>query len=461
MVIFAFVLGLAFFQAEEQAPPAPVAVTDPVRARLDAGLGTLAGTGEYQTPALQTAVLEDGAVKYAGAFGAVTPDTRFPIASVTKLFTAVAIMQLVQAHRVELNAPIATYLPNAPYAQMITVRQLLQHTSGLWNYGDEVIANGLVKKTVTPQAILAYAGHHDLTEAPGRGYMYSNTGYVVLGLILEHVTGMTLAAYDRRYIFAPAGLTQTTVGPPPAGTLVAAGHMRPAGPIVSLPNYSWFYADGDIFSTATDLARFDAALMNGTLVSPATFALMQSDSVPTDGKFRQGLGLMVFDQGGLRFVGHHGGVPGFEADDEMVPAAGIAMTVISSAFNFVTGRAYNVLVPTLFPTFVPPGAVANDDRREDPAITARFKAAVEGLLAGTVDVDQYAPAARSVLTPAMIAQVAEQLKPLGSIAAVTYDGHNESGYRYRVAFSSGTTLAWRFALTRDGKIDSLLVDPQQ
>jgi hypothetical protein len=83
------------------------------------------------------------------------------------------------------------------------------------------------------------------------------------------------------------------------------------------------------------------------------------------------------------------------------------------------------------------------------------------LLAGAVDVDQYAPAARSLLTPAMIAQVADQLKPLGSIAAIAYDGHNESGYRYRVAFSSGTALAWRFALARDGKIDSLLIDPQQ
>jgi CubicO group peptidase (beta-lactamase class C family) len=280
-------------------------------------------------------------------------------------------------------------------------------------------------------------------------------------LIVEHVTGMSLAAYEQKAIFAPAGLTETTVGPPPTGTLVAAGHMRASGPPASLPTYSWFYACGDIFSTAGDLARFDAALMNGTLVSPATLALMQSDSVETDGHFRQGLGLMIVDLGGLRFVGHHGGVPGFETENELVPASGVAMIVLGSSSDFQTSRAYNAILPAVFPTFVPPGAFVNDGRKEDPVITARFKDAVNGLISGTVDLDQYGQAARDALTPAAIAQTSSQLKALGAVAAVVYEGHSGTTYRYRVTFTSGNTLRWLLTLGEHGRIDGLIVDPQQ
>jgi D-alanyl-D-alanine carboxypeptidase len=457
---FALALALAFAQAET-APPAPEILTPAAREFMEANFGALAGTGAGQAPALQLAVFEGGRSTFAGAYGAVTPDTRFPIASITKMFTAVAIMQLVEQHRVELNAPVSTYLPSAPHADAITVRQLLQHTSGLWNYLDSALASGLDKKPVTPQGILAYAASHRLIQFPGVRYAYSNTGYVVLGLIVEHVTGMSLAAYEQRAIFTPAGLTATTFGPPPPGPLVAAGHMTASGPISGIRNYSWLYADGDIFSTASDLAKFDVALMNGRLVSAATFALMQSDSVATDEHFRQGLGLMMVDQGGLHFVGHHGGVPGFESDNEMVPSSGVAMTVLASAFNFNTGRVYQVILTAMFPTFRAPDAVANDGRKEDPAITTRFKDALNGLLTGAPDLDQYDQTARDALTPAAIAQVASQLKPLGTIANVLYVSHNSAGYRYRVVFSSGSALIWLLTLGDQGKITRLIVDPQQ
>jgi len=460
MLSFALALALVV-AAPEPPPPAPAILTPAAREFMDVNLGRLAGTGTGQAPAVQTAVLEDGRVTYSGNFGAVTADTRFPIASITKMFTAVAVMQLVEQHRIDLNAFVATYLPNAPKSHAVTVRQLLQHTSGLWNYGDAVVANGLVKKPVTPQGILAYVLPHRLTQLPGARYAYSNTDFVVLGLIVEHVTGMTLAAYEQKAIFTPAGLLQTTVGPPPPGVLVAAGHMRASGPPASLSNYSWFYAAGDIFSTARDLARFDDALMHGKLVSPETFALMQSESIETDGHFRQGLGLMIVDQGGLRFVGHHGGVPGFETEDEMVPAAGVAMIVLGSSFDFLTERAYSVMLPSVFPTFVPPGAFVDDGRKEDPVITGRFKDALTGLLTGSVDLDQYGQTARAALTPETIAQTASQLKPLGSIATVLYVGHSGSVYRYQVTFSSGTTLTWRLTLGDRGKIDALIVESQQ
>jgi len=461
MLSLALALALAFAPPDGPPTPEPAILTPAAREFLEANLGALAGTSSGQAPAVQTAVFENGRSTFSGAYGAVTPDTRFPIASITKMFTAVAIMQLVEQHRVDLNAPVATYLPSAPKSHAVTVRQLLQHTSGVWDYLPSALAGGLDKKPVTPQGILAYVLPHRLIQTPGIRYAYSNTGYVILGLIVEHVTGMSLAAYEQRAIFTPAGLTETTIGPPPPGALVAAGHMTGSGAVAGIQNYSWLYANGDIFSTASDLARFDAALMNGTLVSPATFALMQSESVETDEHFRQGLGLMMTDAGGLHFVGYHGGVAGFESENELVPSGGVAMTVLASSFNFNTARVDDILLAAIFPTFVSPDAVANDGRKEDPAITGRFKDALNGIIAGTPDLDQYDTSAHDALTPAVIAQVSAQLKPLGAVARVDYVSHNNAGYRYRVTFSSGSVLIWLFTLGTHGKIAGLVVDPQQ
>lgn len=436
----AFLLSVLLFAAAPMTAVAP---------RLDRSLGALAGTGTMQSPALEVAVVRDGKLAYDRGFGAATVQTRFPIASVTKLLTAVAVMQLVEQHRIDLDAKVATYLPSAPYASQITVRQLLNHTSGLWNYGDAAFNSGWVSKPTTPAKILSIVAAHPLDFAPGTKWAYSNSGYVVLGLLVERVSGQTLAAYEQQHIFAVAGMHDTTFGSAPVGTM-AVGHMTPNGPPSPPYDPSWVFACGDAVSTAADLARFDIALMDGKLLSPATFARMQRHPIPTTIGGSQGLGVMMNAALGMNFVGHHGGIPGFAAEDEMAPKKGLAIVVLSDSFDFITGRANRIVLQTLFPQ---PAAVAS---AQDLRVEAQFRSVLESLLAGKIDPSLYTPQAAAALTPALLAATAQQLKPLGTVQTTTFQNEREiaggTAYYFNVRFSGGQTMLWEFVLTPNGKI---------
>lgn len=211
------------------------------------------------------------------------------------------------------------------------------------------------------------------------------------------------------------------------------------------------FADGNIVSTAADLARFDIALLGGRLISPQTFALMRASPINTESAMSlQGLGIQMQSWRGLNLVGHHGGVPGFETQNELIPSADLAVVVLSDAFDFETPLANRVVLTALFPKLDTPAA------GEDVAVTERFRAALTSLLRGEIDRSRYTAKVNADLTPALLAQTAEQMKPLGTVAKVTYLGkHAISGgtaYSYDVTFSGGQTMTWQFLLTPDGKV---------
>ena len=463
--VFAFMPALALAAA----PLSAVEITAAVAAHIDAGLQAAAGSTKGLTPAISVAVVEDGRVAYARAFGIAdvsaktpaTPQTRFRIASVTKMVTAVAVMQLVETRRVRLDEKVAAYIPNVPHAREITVRQLLSHTSGLWNYGDEAITSGRVAIPTSPYAILASVSQRPLEAKPGTTFGYSNTGYVMLGLVVEAVTRRTLAQYEREHIFVPARMSSTTVGDPPAGTPVARGYTDATGDVPAPYSPSWFYADGDVVSTATDVARFDIALMNGRLVKPATFAEMQSASVAAPGMgqgVRYGLGLTLIPSAGVTLVGHHGGVPGFAAENEMLPAQRYAIVVLSNASDFLTFRANNVVVQNTLPSLYAEllKATPAPAGPEDPAVTAKLRILLGDLRRGTVEPETLSEAMKAALTPQALSAIRAQFEPLGVLQSLTFRG-KESGqgitsYHYSAAFGGGQTVPLTIALDKDGKI---------
>src|SRR5579884_3222925 len=474
-VAVAFGAGAAGAASAEAAPAAGgfVALTGDAVPRLDAALHAVAA----RTPALSDAVVEDDRLAYAHAFGyadlagrrTATPETRFRIASVTKMLTAVAIMQLVESGRVALDDRLARFLPGVPHAGEVTIRELLQHTSGYWNYGDEAFNTNAVAKPTTPQAMLAAAAAHPLTSPPGTRFAYSNTGYVALGLVVEAVTHEPLARYETTHVLAPAGMTETTFAGAPRGYAGADG--TPA----STYSPTWLYADGDAVSTAPDVARFDVALMSGKLVRPATFEQMQQSTVDASAVapgVRWGLGVTVYRTGGVTFVGHHGGAPGFEAEDEMIPADRFAVVVLSNAYNFPTAAANNAVLRIVAPSVVArataeaaaaapspsPGAPASPAAAasEDPAVTQQLRAFYAGLLRGEVDRPKLTDQMNAALTPDVLAAMKAQLAGIGTIATLTFSGRADANgyrvYRYRATFSGGQTLPISFSLDQAGKI---------
>ena len=451
-VLLLAALTMATSPASARSPSALSAASSVVQTQIGTKLTTLVGNQPMQTPALQVAIAQNGRVSYDRAFGTASLETRFPIGSITKMFVAVAIMQLVEANRVDLDAEIQRYLPGAPHGDEITVRELLQHTSGLWNYGDYAFQSGLTATPTTPAAILAMAAGHPLTSPPGAKWAYSNTGYVVLGLIVEKVSGMPLGQYEREHIFRPADMTETTMGGPGGSVPIAAGYMSAEGRRSAAYDPSWLFACGDIVSTAGDVARFDIALLDGVLLKAGTFTKMQSDVVGADGAM-QGLGVSVISWRALQFVGHHGGLPGYEAENEMIPKQGVAWVVLSNAFDFATSRANGIVLGALFPAL---GVTVALTTAEDSAVTERFREALDGLMQGKVDRSQYSDTASAALTPKLLAETASQLNRLGSVLKVAFvgaaRGTEGTVYSYAVTFSGGQTLTWQFILNGRGKI---------
>ncbi|MEU2670294.1 serine hydrolase domain-containing protein [Streptomyces sp. NPDC007164] len=254
-------------------------------------------------------------------------DSRFRIGSMTKMFTATAMLQLVGEHRVRLDAPVERYLPGVVRGhgndgRQITVRQLLQHTSGLPDFLDhlkpqEVVANPLVRHD--PRDLVALALKHPRVFEPGTGWDYSNTNYLLAGLIIEKVTGNTYAEEVRERIIEPLHLHETYM---PRGSAIPGPHPRgyaqpgKDAPLLDITKVdpSVGGAAGGMISSGTDLNRFLGALLRGDLLRPAELREMMKTRC-TGGKDGRAYGLGLESRplpGGGLYWGHTGDFLGYE-----------------------------------------------------------------------------------------------------------------------------------------------------
>ncbi|GIE37022.1 serine hydrolase [Actinoplanes italicus] len=254
---------------------------------------------------------------------ALTGRDQFEIGSNTKTFTAVLVLQLVDRGQLKLDAPIERYLPGVvPNGRQITVRMLLNHTSGLFNYtADPDFIAGVRQNpqhVLTERDLLDVAFRHDPNFAPGAGWSYSNTNYTVLGVLLREVTGKTYPDLVRQRIAEPLGLEHTYVAAPRAthtgrgyahGYLVTYAGGTPGYTDVSTwPLGGFAGAAGAIISTPAELARFFSSLLRGDVLSARQLEQMKTTvEVPAEwGKGGYGLGLMRIDSRCGTVWGHGG-----------------------------------------------------------------------------------------------------------------------------------------------------------
>jgi CubicO group peptidase (beta-lactamase class C family) len=274
-------------------------------------------------------VARHGKPIYQGAWGLadrtarvpVTMDTRFRVGSANKMFTAIGVLQLVEKGRIALDAPVGTYLPdypNADFAKNVTIRQLLSHTGGAGDiFTPEYEAKRLETRTVADYVALFGSRARDVSEE-GKG-VYANYGYVLLGRIIEVISGEDYYDYVQRHIFAPAGMTDT--GSLPESVAVpnrSRGYTRRAGKLAdNADTLPWRGSPaGGGYTTARDLIRFGAALHSGKLLSKAMLTQATSPQRP-DGWY--GFGFFLAGQGPTRNWGHGGGAPGMNAAFRVYP----------------------------------------------------------------------------------------------------------------------------------------------
>lgn len=261
----------------------------------------------------------------------VRPEHVFRIGSTTKLFTATAIMLLVDEGKVALDAPISRYLPQAPKQwSEVTVEHLLTHTSGIPNL---TMDSGYWRTTArlehTLDELVAPARKRPLASKPGTAFVYNNTGYHLLGQIVERASGQEFYAFIERRIAGPLGLTHT--GPGDDKTFhpgLVTGYQAGPKPAWLIAN-SNLHAAGGMVSTVDELAAFMLALQGGKLVSPANVKRMNASYVLPGGKATgYGLGEWVRTVNGKRLVGHGGYIFNFYSQLEMDIDSGIVTVTL-------------------------------------------------------------------------------------------------------------------------------------
>ena len=316
-------------EASNRAAPAPKTIEALVEryAELDMFSGTVV-------------VADDGEIVYSGAFGEANKDhripnrldTRYNIGSIGKTFTGVAIMQLVEAGKLRLDDKLARFLPDFPHPEKdtITVQQLLNHSSGLGNYMEHEDYKRRMPELRTIADILPLVRAQKPVFAPGERFGYSNSGMVVLGAIVEQLSGLSYPEYLQRHIFQPAGMTDTR--------LAQEHEVLPNRSIGYTPTPDGGYranvrdimpasADGGLRTTALDLLRFDQALHGTKLLSAASRQQMFTPVGPAP-FYASGWFTMRVD--GHLAVGHGGGAPGVNAEFRRYPDDGLTVIVLSN-----------------------------------------------------------------------------------------------------------------------------------
>jgi CubicO group peptidase (beta-lactamase class C family) len=273
-----------------------------------------------------------------------TPHTVYRIGSITKQFTSASVMQLVEAGRVKLDEPIGTYLPSLPARwRPATVRQLLNHTSGIPSYTD--IGPRWLKRIgqpMTPDSLVALTADDTLTFAPGTGWRYDNSGYVVLGMLIEKVSGKSYAQYIDEKLFKPLGLTETMYcSNAPIIPHRAQGYGKDSSGWrnAAFIDMTQPFSAGALCSSALDLARWNQALSSGRVVSAASYREMTTP-VGAAAPRHYGFGLMQDTIDGHRVIMHGGGIPGFSTFNGWLPDDSISITVLPNSESARPDRVF-------------------------------------------------------------------------------------------------------------------------
>lgn len=303
------------------------ATQDAVSAHVDAVV--TAEQRAQKIPGISLAVCRDGVLVKASGYGLanvelnvpVTPETIFQTGSVGKQFTSMAIMMLVEERKIGLNDKMSKYIKEAPQAWSdVTVRNLLTHTSGIADYGGEenTMGKGVInfRKDYTEEQLIQAFAKMPMDFAPGEKWSYSNTGYVLLGIIIHRVTGEFYGDFLQQRIFRPLGMSSTRiiseadiVPHRSSGYRLVKGELKHQEWVAPTLNTT---ADGALYTNVLDLAKWDAALYTTKLITAASFEAMWSPMKLNSGKtYPYGFGWDLTPRNGHRAVSHDGAWQGF------------------------------------------------------------------------------------------------------------------------------------------------------
>lgn len=411
---------------------APLSLTPKQIAAINA-IGTRSVAGRA-TPGLTIAILHSGSVVYSKGFGYMNVenavpargDTSYPIGSNTKQFTATAILMLQDEGKLSIEDRLSKYLPEIPHANQVTLRNLLTHSGGYAEYTAIGTFDELGNRPTTLAGMVNSVDHLPLAFKPGTTRQYSNTGYNLLAMVIERVSGMSYGDFLEQRIFKPLGMTSTFVRNsddtrPNIATEYESYALGPWEHATHL-DYTWFGGAGAIISNAADLGKWNAALFSGKLLSKRSLTeMMTPHRIGKNDPFPDyGFGIMVSRlPNGHRMISHGGNTYGAATQDARFPDDHIGIVVLanSGAFSYDSAVAalYGVLVPSASAKPSPhpgstPGKAAGP--QANPAMVASAERWLDDAIAGNIDMTQLRPDFRAHMIPEHRAAL-QALAPLG------------------------------------------------
>ncbi|MFF2850290.1 serine hydrolase domain-containing protein [Streptomyces sp. NPDC058001] len=345
-------------------------LTADVSARLDAAIQRV--MREADVPGVTVGLWAPGKGSYVRSFGVadkatgapMEPNLNMRIGSETKTFTVTALLRLVDEGKVGLDDPIGKYVSGVPGGDRITLRELAGMRSGLFNYSEDPDFDKALtsdpQRPFTPQELLDYSFKHPVGFQPGEKFEYSNTNLILVGLVVEKVSGVPLNQYIDQNVVRPAGLTHTLF---PTGAEFPTPHARgytnqsASGQVVDATDWnpSWGWAAGAMISDLQDLRSWARTLATGTLLTPETQA-QRLATAPT-GVPGAGYGLGIFNVQG--WIGHNGSLPGYESLTLYLPESGATLVVLLNTDILYNGQEPGTLFGQAITEVVTPDHVFN------------------------------------------------------------------------------------------------------
>jgi CubicO group peptidase (beta-lactamase class C family) len=447
-------------------PGAAQPLTTSEVARIDQLVtSTLSQSG---VPSAEIAVVRDGRIVLNKAYGkanerlVATSALPYQIASNSKQFTAMALLLLRDEGKLGLDDPVSKYIPGITKGDKITIRQLLSHTSGLEDYWPQDYMFPDMTVPTTPQHIIDTWAKKPLDFEPGDQWQYSNTGYVVAGMIVEIVSGEPLMGYLRRKIFQPLEMTSVLDQDETDTLSFPAPYTRFAlGPVRQQPRAArgWLFAAGELSMTAADLAKWDIARMNRAVL-PARDWQEQENEVKLNSGKGTSYGLGVFVQPGpRRSVSHTGEAVGFLSINTVYPDQHAAVVVLTNSWN--TGDAFTRIAHDIADAILP----APPADLPAAARASRARVLLDQLSLGTIDRSLLTKNANFYFSPQAIADFRASLAPLGQPTSFDPKGNPvlRGGFvmqAYTVTYPARKlSISTFFEPGANGRIEQFLVSP--
>src|SRR5208283_3212902 len=439
---------------------APVPLSPALRKKVDAIVRqALTTTG---VPSASIAIVQSGAIAYLQAYGngriepqaPALPSMRYSIGSISKQFTAAAVLLLAEQGKLSLDDPVSRFVPNLTRGNEVTIHELLSHTSGYQDYWPQDYVPPFMLQPITADKLLDQWARKPLDFDPGTEWQYSNTNFVIAGLIVEKASGEPLLQFLSEHIFTPLGMKSViNIDQNRLTDTDATGYLRYAiGPLRPAPKEGkgWLFAAGELAMPAEDLAKWDISMINQSVLRPASYAQMEKEVVLKNGLgTRYGLGVDVRQELGQRVIEHGGEVSGFTAQNTVFPDARMAVVVLVNEDSVgASGDIARQIAALLF-------READAGKQEDQSREI-FAALQQGRINRALFTDN----CNSYFTEQALKDFAGSLGPLGSPTEFTQTNKQDRGgmtFRsFEVRIPQKTVTVWE-RIMPDGKIEQYQV----